>query len=251
MKNYEFIVYLCRRYIEVKDDNLLFLNFLVDYYKCNKEMKKEDILIYYFLEKLGNNYNISFDKIRRIYKNDVNSYYNLYIVKDRIDVKKVNSFGVYEGDINLSGCDLRGDLTFLKFFNIRRVRGDLDISNNYINSLKGCPRIIDGNFNCSSNELVNLIGGPKFVLFDYDCGNNYLKSLKGCIKKVFDDFICKHNYKLESLVGGPRIIFGDFDCSFCYLKKIDYIKKVYGSIKFENNFFEYKDIKDIELCIKR
>lgn len=84
------------------------------------------------------------------------------------------------GDVNLSSRKL----TKLPF-NFETVFGNMDIDDNELASLVGCPNKITLNFNCSNNKLTSLEGGPETVYGDYSCDFNQLVSTKG-IPKVLD-----------------------------------------------------------------
>ena len=62
-----------------------------------------------------------------------------------------------------------------------------------VTSLKGCPKIVNGEFYCNSNDLKNLIGGPKIVAGNYICSlNPHIKSLEGLAKKIGGMFACNN-----------------------------------------------------------
>jgi hypothetical protein len=69
-----------------------------------------------------------------------------------------------------------------------------DNGKNLMTSLRGCPRIIYGDFNCSRQNLTNLVGGPEEVYGNYSCSlNRNIKSFEGIAKKINGDFSCNNN----------------------------------------------------------
>jgi len=73
------------------------------------------------------------------------------------------------------------------------------IANLKLSTLKGCPKIVKGEFSCHNNEnLKNLIGGPEEVDLTYYCTNKRLTSLEGAPIKV-NRFNFSNCPKLENL----------------------------------------------------
>ena len=58
----------------------------------------------------------------------------------------------------------------IHFFN------DFNVSSNLLNTLKDCPKKIDGIFNCSNNNLINLKYSPEIIDGSFFCFKNKLKS---------------------------------------------------------------------------
>ena len=119
------------------------------------------------------------------------------------------------------------------------VTGDVRVDF-YVESLKGCPEEIHGEFNCEGcDKLTSLEGGPKFVGEAYNCGwCKNLKSLKG--GPVYArEFNCQHCDNLESLEGAPEEV-DKFDCSNC--KKLTSFK---GCPKIVNESFDCCDCENI------
>lgn len=102
-------------------------------------------------------------------------------------------------------------------------------------TLKGCPRIVSGDFKCDENNLVSLEGGPEIVEGSYDCSTNLLTNLKGAPRRVGGDFSCFRN-NLTSLEGSPKTVGEDFNCM---LNNLTTLKggpeKVGGSYIIGNN----------------
>jgi hypothetical protein len=76
---------------------------------------------------------------------------------------------------------------------------NIDISQQNLSSLKGCPEQVAGNFKCSFNELTSLVGGPKIVGGDFDVS---------------------YNYKLRSFEGMPQV-HGSINISNCDFHKLE------------------------------
>lgn len=53
-----------------------------------------------------------------------------------------------------------------------KINGWFDCSDNNLISLKGCPKIVDGNFYCHHNKLKTLEFSPKIVLGDFNFNDN-------------------------------------------------------------------------------
>lgn len=72
------------------------------------------------------------------------------------------------------------------YIQFNEVDGCFLIKESKLKTLRGCPRIVKGNFYCNFNhELENLEGGPQETghYFVYNCKN--IESLKGGPKKVY------------------------------------------------------------------
>ena len=81
-------------------------------------------------------------------------------------------------------------------------------------SLRGCPRIVKGEFNCSRQNLTNLVGGPERVTGHYSCSlNQHIESFKGIAKFIGGDFYCNNNSGLTEkdipegteILGSPNV----------------------------------------------
>ena len=68
---------------------------------------------------------------------------------------------------------------------------------NQLVSLKGCPKVIPGDFNCSTNQLENLKNGPIEVGKNYHCEHNQLTSLLGVAKTIGLNLNCSSNQLSE------------------------------------------------------
>ena len=87
------------------------------------------------------------------------------------------------------------DLVSLKGLPKKLVNGDLMLSDNYLTTLSGCPRIVKGHFSCSWNHLKTLEGGPSVVGGKYDVSQNpLLSTLAGAPRK----FTTKKDLKPDS-----------------------------------------------------
>lgn len=136
------------------------------------------------------------------------------------------------------------------------ILGDFDISDCGLETLKGCPERIEGDFICINNNLKDLTFGPQMVEGGYNVRMCRLKSLKGAPKVIGDDFNAGEN-ELLNLEGGPErvdgnyycdncllislqgcasVISGDFDCSFNLLPNLKGgPKRIYGLYDCSNN----------------
>lgn len=85
-----------------------------------------------------------------------------------------------------------------KFINFNHAHKNFICDCNKLETLRGCPKIVDGEFSCADqSESISLL------------------SLKGAPQEV-GSFLCHHNYALKNLIGGPKIVHKGYDCSFCY-----------------------------------
>ena len=119
------------------------------------------------------------------------------------------------------------------------IKGNFLIDNNELNSLEGCPEIVNGDFFCNCNKLTSLKYSPKTVKSYYDCCFNSLTSLEGCPSIIYNSLNCNFNY-LVSLKGCPEIINNNFYCSYNYLiiEELKYLPKEVKNniINIKNNF---------------
>ncbi|MGD9625959.1 MAG: hypothetical protein AB7D41_08090 [Arcobacter sp.] len=137
---------------------------------------------------------------------------------------------IYEGDIECFPKIINNDTYDFE------DRGSILYSKN-ITSLKGCPKIIKGNFNCSKNELESLEYGPREVLGNFDCSNNYLESLKYSPEIVHGNFNCSRN-KLRDLRGISKDIRGYIDC----IKNYN-LKNIFDFVDLNKNFVYHSKTK--------
>lgn len=79
-----------------------------------------------------------------------------------------------------------------------------------LKSLKGCPRIVDGDFHCFENEIKDFEGGPRTVTGDYKGHRNDLVSLKGAPKYIGGDFYITAT-SLKSLEHSPADVKGSYE----------------------------------------
>ena len=105
--------------------------------------------------------------------------------------------------------------------------GNIDVSFLGLTSLKGAPKIVQGEFNCSNNKLISLKGAPEIVRGNFICSYNFLKSLEGAPREVNGYFDC-HDNNLKTLKGAPKKVGKFFDCSGNHLKSLEGIPKIIG-----------------------
>jgi hypothetical protein len=99
------------------------------------------------------------------------------------------------------------------------VRGNFNITQNNLLSLKNSPREVTGTFDCTFNrQLSSLKNGPKSAK-DYDCSHCNLTSLEGAPMEVTRKFNCSFNRQLSSLKNGPKSA-KYYNCSFCNLTSL-------------------------------
>lgn len=115
------------------------------------------------------------------------------------------------------------------------INGYFDISENNLESLEGCPEIVQKDFNCSNNNLASLFGAPHTV-GDFNCAKNRLKDLSYSPKKVEGYFNCSDNY-ITSINGSPRTIKGYFKCANNDLISLK------GGPKYIADYFDCSDNK--------
>lgn len=64
------------------------------------------------------------------------------------------------------------------------VKGRFDVEANELQTLKGCPEIVNGHFDCSHNELKDLKYCPQIIKGDFLCYSNHLNSIEYCPQMV-------------------------------------------------------------------
>ncbi len=146
-------------------------------------------------------------------------YLKLFEQQTESDIAQIcEKYGIDNWSISSEGLvDVDGsvDLSFKKLTKLPlkfgRVSKDFFCSNNRLNSLHGCPQVVNGNFNCQNNKLTNLEGSPNSVGGDFCCYNNHLTSLEGCAQMVGANFWCQYN-QLTNLEGSPQLVGGNFWC---------------------------------------
>jgi hypothetical protein len=123
------------------------------------------------------------------------------------------------------------------------VQGDFVINNNpirsSIRSLKGCPKIVMGDFYAAKCRLQTLEGFPEYVggrimLFD-----NQLTSLEGLPETTFGDLKINKN-KLKSLKGVSKYVLGSFTSTVNPLSKTEKYRPIYigGDYDVDGSFDE-------------
>lgn len=130
---------------------------------------------------------------------------------------------------------------------ISKVDGSLDVSNNELVDLRGCPQNIQSLI-VSKNHLKSLEGCPSSISADLNVSDNpTLVSLKGCAETIGGNFVAS-NTKITSLVGGPKKVKGDYIVNNCELKTTMGIAEEVGkNINLDENKLEYLDIENPDL----
>jgi len=78
----------------------------------------------------------------------------------------------------------RNMLTSLKGLEDSNIGTYVNVSENKLISLEGCPFKINGSFNCRRNKLETLDGGPIEIKGGFDCSENKLTTLYDAPRKV-------------------------------------------------------------------
>ena len=99
-----------------------------------------------------------------------------------------------------------------------------------LESLKGAPSKVNGNFYCNGCPIISLEGAPEYVGGTFDCDRcKNLTSLEGAPKEVGNDFRCYKCNELTSLEGAPKKVGGVFNCYKCIeLKSLEGAPKEVG-----------------------
>jgi len=150
-----------------------------------------------------------------------------------------------KGDVNLR----ERQMTVLPF-KFKKVEGYFECSKNKLESLEGCPEIVQASFGCDDNRITSLKGAPKSVAGSFNCSSNlYLQSLEGCPSKIYGFFNC-FNCSLSSFEGGPKIVKGNFHAGLNNIRSLKGAPEVIEG-RFHAEHFsdqDYRDyIKKIEL----
>ncbi len=108
-------------------------------------------------------------------------------------------------NVTVTGHFKCNDNNIKNFENAPYVLGDIDISYNNADSLKGIQSEVFGNFICSNNNLKTLEGGPLKVKGGYSCKENPIKDLKGIAKEIagVDGINCVKCRDLEDISDAP------------------------------------------------
>ena len=140
-------------------------------------------------------------------------------------LKKYNVLNYFIDDFDrvcVDGSVLLNNIQLTEIpFQFGVVKGDLNISENRLKSLEGCPMEVGGTFDCSSNLLTSLEYAPSKVGGSFYCYVNKLVDLQGSPSYIEGNFMAAYN-KLKSLEGCPEDIYGLFDVSFNPIVNFDY-----------------------------
>ena len=89
-------------------------------------------------------------------------------------------------------------------FQFNEINGSFWCSNNNLESLEGCPKIVKGNFFCDNNKLESLKFCPDIIEGWFNCSKNKLKGFEGLKylpKEIKDNFILlNENKELKKFV---------------------------------------------------
>lgn len=128
-------------------------------------------------------------------------------LKSRIDLNKIepkndgSGENYYTSTLYLANSGIE-DFAIFEKLNITWINGDLNINDNKLGTLKGCPGVA-GELRCIRTDLNTLEGCP--LAYKLDCSENNLENLIGCNPEI-KHLDCSFN-KLVSLEGCPDPIF--------------------------------------------
>lgn len=105
------------------------------------------------------------------------------------------------------------------------VAYEMNLREQELTTLEGCPREVKKNFYCDYNNLKSLVGGPEIVGGDFSCIGNPLETLVGGPRFVGGSFDCTNTY-INNLEGAPQYVGGIFDCSARGIKTVDDLKGI-------------------------
>lgn len=108
-------------------------------------------------------------------------------------------------------CFRKLDIQHLPDISKLKITGNIIINNSSLESLDGCPQVVQGSIYVSNNKLTSLQGTPKYIGKSFVCGFNELTSLAGAPTIINGDFSCENN-RLSNLIGGPAEVKGAFMC---------------------------------------
>ncbi len=197
---------------------------LINRYNFYKKFEDNqyNIIIYLMLEIISSKnkyFNPNYNFVFRM-KDDEKKVIIDNLIKSK---KEILLFLIYKDcyfdSLNLNNLGLEGNLLFLKLLGLKKILGSLDISNNDIVSLKGCPEACFS-FLCCNTKIKNLKYSPRRIIEDLVLVNNdELISLRDCVNEV-ESFYCSSNKKLRSLKYSP-VVNIDFYCDNCDLISLE------------------------------
>ncbi|GAB5388775.1 MAG: hypothetical protein Alpg2KO_17430 [Alphaproteobacteria bacterium] len=122
---------------------------------------------------------------------------------DYLDLEVTEQDGkrILTGDLRLRGLGL----TELPDFSAYHLHGSMDIEENRLTSLKGCPIEVTGEFKAAVNHLTTLSGAPRHVGSGFYAGRNRLTTTAGMPANV-GGVVDLRNNQLEKLEDMPPSI---------------------------------------------
>ena len=159
-------------------------------------------------------------------------------LNDLVDIEGNFHYGNFNREVK---SPLRG----IKF---GEVTGDFyfEAQPSSFDDLSGFPYKVGKDFSCSRCSLNSLKGGPKEVGGNYYCSfNRGLKNFKYAPEIINGDFIARFNSGLESFEGLPKYIRGDLNLEdgHPWQSEVDtnniiivYKSEIGGSIKFDGEY---------------
>jgi len=167
--------------------------------------------------------------------------------KDWLDEMQIKGYSIREdllvnvvGDVELS----QKQLTSIPV-EFNHVAGIFDCSENFLTTLKGCPKTLNDTFDCSHNLLTSLHFAPTVAPKSFYCANNRLTSLEGVPKNIGETFHCPNNL-LNSLWGGPEIVGEYYRCTGNPIMTLDFLPEQVGAHFSIDNIDIIKNIAPIQ-----
>ncbi|MEM2159534.1 MAG: hypothetical protein QXN55_01115 [Candidatus Nitrosotenuis sp.] len=97
-----------------------------------------------------------------------------------------------------------------KFKDVEEYEGNINMAGHYITSLRGAPRIVNGNFNVENNPLLkSLRFAPVHIHGNFNASKCDIQTLRGCTTKTVGGKFCINENSFKStadLIGAPEDI---------------------------------------------
>lgn len=119
-----------------------------------------------------------------------------------------------------------------------KINGDFECDRNNLQSLKGCPVHVEGDFKCMRNIwLKSLKYSPKYIKGDFEFWGCAVSSLKGISEYVGENIFGSNN-SIEKIDAWPKKFNGEMHLNNCNIKNIDKVNPKYDLTKL---FLDYTD----------
>jgi len=99
------------------------------------------------------------------------------LIEEWLEKHKITQFCTINDDLSIDSNTFIGIMDKIEeselpyFIKFNKTLG-FSCSKNNLTSLRGCPKIVEGNFYCYANKLTSLEGAPKEVSKNFVCHNN-------------------------------------------------------------------------------